>query len=280
MTHEEARRTLAAYLAGRRVSRELLAEARALVQSDDAFLSHLKSELSLDAQWTVDCDLFSASVAELAAMTRAERERELPELLAHAESCPACRRLFWEVRTLWVTEAAAAVGARAAVVTRVLAEPIRLAVDAAGRLFELGLTPPSIAQARIAATAGVAPSEGGFVPAEPERKQWTLRDEEANVGIHVTLTGGPPGHVKLALDAEDDTTRPERFRVAVGMADGSSMVFSGWLADVRAEPLVLPRGSWRLGVRTTGRDPGLVWQIALELEERAFRGETKVSKDE
>lgn len=282
MTPDEARRTIASYLTGQRVRGEDLERAWAIARSDADHLRHLTREFGMEEHWISDCDVFRSSIAEFSEMSRREREREAPELLQHAEVCEACRRAYWDFRPLWISEATHAVAAKGRTIIRELAERIRLAVDAAGRLLELGPGPQSVREPLVAATVGTALTgsvleAGAGLPPELERKEWVLPDEETKWTIRLAVSGLPSGdaRVTLRLEGEAGIFKSAQVRIEVRAAEGDSLLLAGRLSDFETEPILLPRGSWILRLLATTAEGSRVWEIPLDITEGAgANGET------
>src|SRR5262245_55741098 len=100
MNFAEAKKVLAAYLAGQRVTGEDLRRALAALGGDQTSLGALAEELT-GGREPDECAMFRDRMAEFSEMSRAEREREAPEMAAHLKSCPSCRRDYWEIAPLW-----------------------------------------------------------------------------------------------------------------------------------------------------------------------------------
>jgi hypothetical protein len=172
MNVDDAARTIADYVLGGAATREQLEQACQAVNSHSACRAFFVREFGLDGPPETACRQFDAHMAELIEMSRVQRERELPELVRHAEHCPRCLHSFWQVRgepwspplsgTGGAAAAAAAPGPGAAVaavtaaittgaesaiqavregvqLVRRLAEDIWVAVGSAGQLVEYGL---------------------------------------------------------------------------------------------------------------------------------------------
>jgi hypothetical protein len=104
MSPADARKIIAAYLAGRPVSGDQLAAASEALRSDSGHMRFLGEELG-GGDWVSGCDLFLSRAAEFCELTPVERERRMPELSQHVEGCPACREVFWRIRPLWTSRA-------------------------------------------------------------------------------------------------------------------------------------------------------------------------------
>ena len=251
MTVHEARQAIASYLLGQPVARIVLKEACVVLNSDPAQMNLITGDLGLEPDWTSACDAFRLRLAELS-----DRET-MPEALAHLETCVACRRAYWDVRPLWVSMAARAL--------RRLAEPLRLAIDQATRLVEQGIGPLS-----IGTPAPVAGLLGADTGAPPERREWLFADEQAGCTLRVSVAGLPGGKVGVtcAIEGEAATTPPvEDTRVEVRDAERDALHLAGRLVDFRAQPILLPPGSWILRVRWVRPQGECGWEVPLELSE-------------
>ena len=269
MTPAEAKKTIACYLAGQRVSRAVLENAWSVLHSAAEQLRPLGEELGLEGEWGSECDVFLSHLAEFSELSKTEREQRMPESVAHVEDCASCRRAYWNVRPLWISEAASALQQKAGAIRRRLAEPIRLAIDQTARLLEQGIGPLStaeIAGATAGALLGAAP-EGRF--AEPmERKEWMLKDEQEGCVIHLIVCGLPSGQagVNCALEAASPAAaQPEQARIELRDAEHDSLHLAGRLSDFQAEPILLPQGSWILRVQSSSREGARTWDLPLEL---------------
>ena len=89
MNADEASDAIAKYLAGGPADREQLAKACEAVNSDEECRQFFCDEFGLAGPPETTCEKFDAHVAELAEMTSARREREMAELVRHAEQCAA-----------------------------------------------------------------------------------------------------------------------------------------------------------------------------------------------
>jgi hypothetical protein len=257
---KDALAVLARYLAGERVPGADLERAWAALKRDPARAAHVERTLGVHG-WDNVCDTFLSNLAEFASLTQAEREREMPELLRHAESCASCRRAYWRIKPLWVVEASQAV---AQGVHLVLAEAIRVATDAAGRLVEVGLGPPALAVRRVAATAG-APTQERLAGAEP--LEWPLADEDMGVKLKPTLIPREDGGAEMTLRLEADAAREAgSLRVDVRTVEGRR-ILAGRLAAIESEPLVLESGSYVVHVEAS--ELRRSWTLRIELLRRA-----------
>src|SRR5262249_48196608 len=147
------------------------------IQADNDHVLYLLEQLGL-AQ-VASCDTFAERAAEFSEMTTEQREREAPELAAHAESCPRCQALLWELKPFWVRAGGAAP----------LAEPLTLALFPTGELSQRGLGPPGrVPEVRARAASADVPRPGSSTP-EGVRREWLLEDPDSGCALRVVVRG-------------------------------------------------------------------------------------------
>ena len=262
MSPADARRIIAAYLAGRPVSGEQLSAASETLRSDSGHMRFLDEELG-GGEWVSGCDLFLSRAAEFCELTAVEREHRMPELSRHVERCPACREVFWNIRPLWTWRAADDIRARASSLRRVLGEQIRIAADAAGRLFELGLGPGAVGPRLVASTAALPGADA------LSAKQWVLRDDEGGFVIRLSVTARMEDHAAAVVCSFDSGTRgipPPPVRLEVRDQKTDALFLGGRLADFETEPMLLSEGSWILRLRVADDAGERIWEVPLTIE--------------
>jgi hypothetical protein len=282
MTPWEAKRMMASYLTGRRVSREDLEQARALIGEEGPTRRFLAEELGTHEEWVSECDVFLSRLAEFSELAAEERERRMPRLAAHLEACPACRQAYWDVKPLWITRVAREAAGGVQEMCRGLAERIRLGVDQVGRLLEEGLCPPSLVLEPLAAGAP------GRVAAA--HRVWELRDEDSGAAIHLEIAGGAGGGIAVNCALESlEPLRPGMIRTRGAVAPprlevlrqpGGELLLSGSLTDFQTEPFVLPPGEWVIRVSGGAGTEGCLWEIPLSVEAKPSAGEETPPEEE
>jgi hypothetical protein len=263
MIAAEAKRVLASYLAGERVSAEELEQARGMLGAERWYRRFLDEELGTHGEWVSECDAFLERLGEFSELAGEERARRMPSLAAHVEECAACRHAYWSVKPLWVARVVE--GARG--LCRSLAEQIRLGVDQAGRLLEEGLCPPSLTLQPVGVTAALP----GAV--EAERREWELRDEDAGCLIRLGISGAASGQVAVSC-AVEGLEPPERLRVDVRGQTGDTTLFSGTFAEFQVEPFILPPGAWLIRIRSVSAPEPRIWEIPLTIGTGPSTGES------
>jgi len=298
MNVDEAAGIIARYLAGGSASRSQLVEACKVVNADKESHRFFMREFGLGGPPETTCEKFDANVAELAEMSRAQREREMPELARHAEQCARCRRLYWEVRDPWLSEAAATVTAKGRRMVRTLAEGIRLAMDKTGKIVEFGLGPPSGVLQPVAVTAG------GRMMGEPvqeaeeeeatdvagEEREWLLEDEVLEEGdetggpyavrIRIRVGGSEGGkmHLWCVVEGPPDSLIKQMSLVVsgrkespAGRAGGAAYYFKDQLVACQKKAVELPRGEYTIRIEPEGTVSSPTWEIPLSLAGRGAR---------
>ncbi|HWP43707.1 MAG TPA: hypothetical protein VNO14_10760 [Blastocatellia bacterium] len=264
MDSPEARRIIASYLSGyQTVTREELFEACEAIKSDDVYMKYLREELGLGDDWVILCDVFEERVGEFSDMSPGERSDEMPELVDHLDSCGSCRRLYWRVSPLWKE----APPARDRSFIRELGEHIRLLVDKAGRLRELGLGPPALRFAPVA-TRLSEPEDPSQLPFAAKRKEWSLHDEAADCHLKLIVEGQQDGATLSCSIQPGQTSKvsAEQTRIEVRDAASGSLLIAGRLSDIAADPINLPFGSWLIHLLSRGREDSFAWRVPLEIE--------------
>ena len=287
MNVDEAVDIVANYLTGGPADRQQLTDACAAVNADEKYRRFFSREFGLERRSETPCRQFEAYVAEFAGMSPAQREREMPESLKHVQQCANCRRLYWEVREPWISQARAAVAAKGRQVVRTLAEGIRLAIGRAGDIVEYGLGPPSVLCPVIASTTGerlLSFAVAGPTESEAEERVWTLEDEVPGAGdagsetYKVTITirvrraaqgkalvfclveGLPPGDLSrmyLVISG--------RKASGAKAVKGASFRFKQKLADYNDRAVEVPLGDYAICIEPEGSQPSHAWEIPLSL---------------
>ncbi|MGE0129098.1 MAG: hypothetical protein AB7U82_13550 [Blastocatellales bacterium] len=261
MNSAEAKKVLAAYLAGQRVDGEELQRAFAALAGDQMGLGAVAEALTSDSP-PGDCEMFRGLLAEFSEMSRAEREREMPEMAAHLEACASCRRDYWEIAPLWREIEQAAHAA-----SKQLAEGIRLALSRAGRLLDAGFGPPAKDFQPVIGTLGPEPEETPTTDSAAIRKEWTLRDEEAMCEIRLVLDGLPNGQAALSCSLEADqlsTVNVSSAQIEIREAQSGRRIAVGPLANFQR--FTLEPGSCVIKLRVTGQKKSYAWEIPLAIE--------------
>jgi hypothetical protein len=264
MNSAEAKKVLAAYLAGQRVGEEELRRAMAALSGDQTSMRALAEELTGDSP-PRDCEMFREQLAEFSEMSPAEREREMPEMAAHLESCASCRRDYWEVAPLWRDLERTAHAA-----VKQLKEGIRLALSRAGSLLDAGSGLPARDFQPVFGTLSGSPEETPATDsgdANVIRKKWTLRDEEALCEIRLVLDGLPSGQAELSCLLEADPSSDievAKAQIEIRDAESRRRIAVGPLANFQR--LTLEPGSCVIKLRVEGSGKSHTWEIPLAIE--------------
>jgi hypothetical protein len=263
MNSPEAKKVLAAYLAGHRVTGEDLWRALAAFGEDQTSLGALAEELTGGGH-PDECATFRDRMAEFSEISRAEREREAPEMTAHLRSCASCRQDYWEIAPLWRD-----IGQAARLGVKQLGEGIRLAFSRAGRLVDTGWGPP----ARDVQLVGTLSSEPEAPPEEDSgfteaiRKEWSLHDEDAHCRIHLALDCLPSGRATLSCRIEADLSsvvEVESAEIEIREAESRRRIAAGPLAGLQS--LDLEPCSCLIRLQAAGRGKIYAWEIPLTIE--------------
>jgi hypothetical protein len=278
MNPSRAKETVAAYLAGaRRVAADELQRAHATLAARRAgrrYLRWLRGRIGLKppapgAAMFGLCQVFRSRAAEFCDLPAEERQSEFPQLVAHLEQCPACRRVLREIKPIWETVTTA---------WRTLAEPIRLrlAWEPRTSLEEVGLGVPAEEPSRVAAPCaypGGVPMAHELAPAAEGaaaalRKEWVLQDDETHCAIRLTVQIASASEVTFFCRIEGEpevTPRADQVRLEVLNRNSKQVLLAGRLSDFESSPPVLPVGSWliRLMPREPERFRG--WEIPLDM---------------
>ena len=306
MNVDDAARTIAEYLVGGPATRSQLTEACKSVNADEDCLAVFSREFGLSDPPESVCSKFDANVAELAEMSPAQREREMPELVQHAAQCPRCRHVYWEVRGLWTSRAAAALAAKGRQIVRMLSEGIRVAVGKTGEIVEFGLGPPSGVFQPLAAAVGGAvmgePLLEGAAGTPPDlagqEREWLLEDEVLDeddetsvkyaVLIRMRLRGSAEGKTLLWCDVlgaarpSDPTHEPRGDRAETGPGPsrpGRSLLLQGQIGGLPEKCARVAGGRvhdpHRVGGRRAGPhlgDPDPSWRRRANMSRDASAG--------
>jgi hypothetical protein len=279
MNVHEARRCLATYLVGGRVSPDDYLAACSTVRTEDPVYWHdLCRELGLHEDWASECAAFLENMAEFAEMSPEQRRREGAGALGHLEICRECRKALWEVAPVWLSLYPAS-GSSA---VRRLGEPLVLRIQPSGRLADGGIGLPAEEEITpVAAAAGWEPEvpdaarvealvSDDIPQAEPaETKRWAISDPEAQCVVSLAIRARGPDEAALWLDVEPAGECRLELADAQLAAIPSGRKYpaqSGPLRDFRADAIILPRGSWIVRVSVPGPEGGRVWEVPLELE--------------
>jgi len=268
MRMEEARGVIAAYITGNRIPHDRLRTACETAGSDAEYVRHLTEELGMHRDWVCECDVFLANAAEFAEMSKSEREREMPGILAHLATCHSCRQVYWAIRPMWKKPDLVGGAAVAAV-----AETIVLHADEGGQLRERGLGPLSEEALHVAAAAGgeITLKEADELARDIEaaaRRRWLLPDDEARCTIHLEVQEltGKGAVLSCELEClEGSTVDVARVRIEVCDAVDDSLFLAGRLPDIQRSPIAVPLGSWIIRLRDVEPTGGRTWEITLDL---------------
>lgn len=273
----KAKSIVASYLTGHRVQQDILLKAFEVARMDEEYLQYLSVELGTTPAGGSNCVIFLSRVAEFSEMSEGERQRETPELLSHVKACPSCRRAYWRVRPVWVLETAGAVKDKLRTITKVLIEPIRIAVDRAGRLLEVegGTAAYDLDRAAVGSLMGGhgEPSPENNETDEQDRRRWVLSDEDANCHIRLLLCVLPSGETKMSCVVEAAPPvlmEADRVRVEVRSAEDRALFLAGRLADFRTEPILLPEGSWSVELECPIGGQAYTYKIPVNIEGEKF----------
>jgi hypothetical protein len=253
MDPSQAKLKLAAYLAGEALPPQEVQSCWEAIQADNDHVLYLLEELGL-AQ-PASCDTFAERAPEFSEMTTEQRQREAPELAAHAESCPRCRALLWELKSFWARAGSAAT----------LAEPLTLALFPTGELAQRGLGPPGrVPEAR--ARAADVPRPGSPTP-EGVRREWLLEDPESRCTLRLVVRG-LKREVALGLSLESPTPAPWTQQADLKVYDTTRnrLYLAGTLAEYQSEPLLIPPGTWKVLVEARPPQGRLTWEVPLVLQ--------------
>ncbi|MCI0744370.1 MAG: hypothetical protein L0Y58_03090 [Verrucomicrobia subdivision 3 bacterium] len=271
MNPPEAREIIAGYLSGlRRIPFEELERACSVLETAgraDGTLREFRHDLGLTRRDLSVCDVFGGRAAEFADLPRAARERLFPELTKHVEACRPCRRVLWDLKPLWeiVTTAARAR-------CHVLTEPIRLALSRKGTVEERGSGFPSLGAVMAVACAAEmtlhAPEELA-VPPGSRRKEWLLKDDEAECSVRliVEVSDSAQATLRCVLEsATDAAPRPDQVRIEIRRARNNSLFLAGPLSNFQADPIVLALDAWVIKLIPNDAQRIPSWEIPLQLE--------------
>jgi hypothetical protein len=266
---------VAAYLAGRDVARSDLERALSVAREDADYMSFLREELGMHADWSSECDIFLSRSAEFSELSTAEQRRQMPEMAAHLDVCGECRRAYERVRPLWASEAPTGLGRAVAAAAKRLTAAISVAASATGVLRVLAEPPQARPAAMLSPVGAVMMGPKGSDDVRPAGwRQWRFADEETGSTILVSVRAkdGSDGEIECKISVEaDDVPAPLTDRVEVRRGDAASPYVAGLAAQFESSPIVLPEGSWVLWlVRTDQQRPG-AWGIPLDVTKEEGR---------
>jgi hypothetical protein len=287
MNADEAADAIAKYLAGGPADRQQLAKACEAVNADEECRQFFCDEFGLAGPPETTCEKFDAHVAELAEMTSAQREREMAELVRHAEQCARCRQTYWDVREPWISQAVAVATARGRQVVRTLAEGIRLAIGRAGEIIECGLSPPSVLCPVVAGmNRGRLMGEAAAGPPGPESEEraWTLEDEvpaeggegsetrQVKITVRVRIAAKGKALLSCLVEGLPEGELAGMHLVVSGRKlprtkDGKGVPyhFQARLADYLDKAVEVPAGEHVIRIQWEGSRLSRAWEIPLSL---------------
>jgi hypothetical protein len=254
MTPADARRIVADYLVGRRVSRQDLEQACAELNSDAVSRAPLVRELGPHDPGS-GCERFRANLAAFSELPESEQRTRMPAAAAHATACAACRAAYWEVRPHFMTTLATAT--RQAV--RRLANHIEIAVERVEGLVEGGLGP-------VAVPSSAAPGLATLADPDDHRtteRSWQLRDEETGTSVELAVRLADDGTLAIGCRVDGPATGVRAARIELrNPANRTS--YSGELSDLAHDTLHLDPGTpgtWVIRVLT----PEHVWELPVDV---------------
>jgi len=262
----EAQQIIAEVVTGRRrVASKEVDSAYDILKQNSGYKAAL-SELLEAASEDCSCQDFQGRIAEFRELSPAEREDELPEMAAHAEFCLPCRRALWEKeQKIWKTLATAA-----RTHCRVLTEPLRLVLQRGERIEERGTGFPSVEPfLALGAQMTLGPSDDLAPPLRHRRKEWFLKDDDADCGVRllVELTGTGQTTLRCSLEGETGKVpQLDQVRIEIRRARSNSLFLAGPLSNFQADPIVLTPEAWLIKLIPSNALDILPWEIPLELE--------------
>jgi hypothetical protein len=260
MNRADARKLVAAYVAGEYVERGELEDAQASLRSERSYGEYLDSGATGWDVYVSLCDVFAERAGEFCAMSESERRRDVPLLWRHVRECRNCGHLFWEMTPLW-SWGAASLGGHAGALRRVLSQPIRLFNAAGQYLVDRGLNPPELELRAVAATAATPAT------ARRQGKAWALPDDESGYAVQFEIepASGDSAILRCRLEALDSGAPVVPARIAVRSGVNAVLLLSGDLADFEFEPIVLPGGAWVIALRAGAGGGEYEWEIPIEI---------------
>jgi hypothetical protein len=269
MKESIARRTVAAYLTGVPVSQTALRQAWEVAGRDAGFREVLEEELALGADWSSDCEVFRANLAEFAELDSGQRQQEMPELVFHLNECPACRKAYSETVPLWSAAEATVQSGGDALWLRRLAEAIALGIGEGGVLRKGASGPLPVDYAPVTAAAGPAALLPRADEAPVQQQDWFLDDEQAGWSIRLSAQGLPSGQLGLTvtmLSLAGQQPFPEYARVEIRELATGAVFFSDRLEQAGSERITLKPGQWLIVVQGRFAEFERRWDIPLKLE--------------
>lgn len=266
MDHETRRGidTVAAYLVGRHVPPEALADACDVVSRQAApGLAAWRNESGDGDHEESACEAVQAILPEYSEARTARRQREYPLVAEHLRSCADCRSLYRQLVPLWSDVALEVVeGARATV--REMLVPMRLAVRRVQGTLLLDDESALLVEARRPALSTLA----GDDPEATLRQEWAVAEPDQEGVFHFAWWGAPQAaQVNLEIRAD----LPERFAATEGelrvMSPGSELPLVAEPLDDKASCQVqVPAGTWQLELRVPDQQRLAVWRFVITLD--------------
>lgn len=257
----KAREVLADYLSARRgVTRVELSEAWRALSLDPAALPRLFEECGADARASGACADVRERLDEYAALEPAARSAAMPATTEHVRRCRPCRDLAWSLQSAWLDEPPAATSAAAPNLQRRLRATIAVALDALGRLIEVGLGPPARAVPLPVAVLLADQAPAGAL-------DWSLADEELGAVVEIALRAKRRAvwtlHCELASSASGEARRLEH--VSVRDARTRALYFASGAVGAGGCELDLGPGDWDVQLRAAVGGRTVEWCIPLTL---------------
>lgn len=273
MELSQARKTIAAYVAGQAVPSKALAEACRRVHADPHYVRYLLDEFGLLDDWVSECEMFRSRLAEFCDMSLSEHRKEAPELLDHLEACSTCQRLYWSVKPLWTSSSGdpRKTNDLPGASQKSLAEAIRVVLDPKG-VGQIGCGPPPQTRTHLAVALDDAPTEpaGRKHPPHPPRlrQEWLFHDQEAGCAISLAIERESHGdaRVLLAVATEaDSNVRTKAIQIEAFRSE-QDLPIGGPLADFQPHGLTLQPGAWTIRLREAGAARERQWTIPICIE--------------
>ena len=254
---ERARQVLAAYLVGRRVSREEFAAAYAyLNEHDPAGLKRLSRDLrtGLGSEYDDECAAVCENMDAIVAMPFAEVEQLMPTFAKHLKLCPDCSDFMHRLKDTWLEAATEAVVG----MYRRAAESIRITLDEFDQLLDLGGLRPLKPEVVLASMAH-----------EARPSDWVLTDDKTGYVIKLAIKARPPHAAQLVCEVEHPPA-PESEASSVELelveAQTNLVKTSGPLSFFREQPIVLSPGSWLIRISLVLPKGQQGWEIPIDFE--------------
>ena len=271
---EEAKKTIARYLIGERVTQDALKRACDLLNKEDPEAVHrLRMEMGLEIGESFECEVFRENAAEFCEMRKEERLHEMPDVVAHLESCGRCRRVFEEIGRERVWDV---IKRTAKSVVKELVGAITLIVDGAANLWERQVNPAISLELEPVALAAHALGEPTELMEEPLLagprllRKWRILDEDTGFCLDFTARGKVGLNVVVleceVTDAEQRVFPAERAWVELVETTTKAVHASDWLSRFAESPLELVAGSWMLKVRCERQGRAIEWNVPFGVE--------------